>query len=296
MNFSIGFALLGTVTACLAADPIPLWPQGAPGEKADTGPELDTTRPSDNMVAGTRVIRLGNVSHPTITVYSPPAGKNSGTAVLVCPGGGYHILAYDLEGTEVCDWLNSIGVTGVLLKYRVPGRPNQKPYAAPLQDAQRALSLVRSQAGEWHIATNRIGILGFSAGGHLAAVAACRFNQRSYEPVDSADKVSCRPDFTVLVYPAYLTLKDQRDKVSPELTLTSNTPPTFLVQAEDDPVPVAGSLYYYLALKDAQVPAELHIFPKGGHGYGLRATSDPVTHWPKLVEGWLRSRDLLRAP
>ena len=135
------------------------------------------------------MIRLGNVSHPAITVYSPPAGRNSGTVVLVCPGGGYHILAYDLEGTEVCNWLNSIGVTGVLLKYRVPGRAKEKPYEAPVQDAQRALSLVRSQAGRWHIATNRIGILGFSAGGHLAAVAACRFNQRSYEPVDSADEV-----------------------------------------------------------------------------------------------------------
>jgi len=229
-----------------------------------------------------------------MTIYSPPAEKNSGVAVVVCPGGGYHILAYDLEGTEVCDWLNSIGISGVLLKYRVPIRPNQKGYEAPLQDAQRALSLVRSQAAKWHIDTNRIGILGLSAGGHLAALAGCQFDQRTYETVDAADALDCRPDFIVLVYPGYLTLKEQRDKVSPELTITSNTPPTFLVQTEDDPVHVEGSLYYYLALKNARVPAELHLFPKGGHGYGLRPSSNPVSNWPKLVEQWLRSGGILR--
>jgi acetyl esterase/lipase len=247
------------------------------------------------MVAGKHVLRVANVSIPTITIYSPPAAKNSGVAVVVCPGGGYGALAYDLEGTEVCDWLNSIGVTGVLLKYRVPVRAGRKNYEAPLQDAQRALGLVRSQAAKWHIETNRIGILGFSAGGHLSAVASCQFDKRTYESVDAADEVSCRPDFVVLVYPAYLTRKGQADNISPELTITSNTPPTILFQAEDDHVRVENSLYYYLALKNAHVPAELHVFSEGDHGYGLRATGNPIANWPKLAEQWLRSRGILRS-
>lgn len=283
-------------TASLAAEPIRLWPQGAPDETGKLGPEGDTTKPSDRPVSGRPVTRIGNVSTPTLTVYQPPAAKHTGTAVVVCPGGGYRILATNLEGTEVCDWLNSIGVTAVLLKYRVPTRPNRKNYEAPLQDAQRALRLVRAHAAEWQIDTNRVGILGFSAGGHLSAVSSCRFDQRTYEAVDAADALSCRPDFAVLVYPAYLTLKEQRDKLAPELTISSNTPPTFLVQTEDDAQHVEGILYYYLALKSAHVPAELHAFPKGGHGYGLRPSSDSVSHWPQLVEQWLRSSDLLRAP
>lgn len=287
------FLSLAAVTTSLAADPIALWPHGAPGTNTNLSPELNTTKPSDRPVGGKPVIRLGNVSTPTLTVYSPPAGKNTGAAVVVCPGGAYRILAYDLEGTEICEWLNSLGITGVLLKYRVPSPPHEKPYEAPLQDAQRALRLVRAHAEEWHIATNRIGILGFSAGGHLAATASCRFDNNSYEAVDAADALSCRPDFAVLVYPAYLTLKDHRDQVSPELTVTAHTPPTFIVQTEDDVVPVEGSLHYYLALKDAKVPAEMHLFPKGGHGYGLRPSENSVCHWPQLAEQWLRSCDLL---
>jgi acetyl esterase/lipase len=290
MRCLVLLVLLAVTTASFAADPIPLWPGGTPGGK---GLEADMTKPSDGLVAGKPVIRLGNVDNPAITVFSPPVGKNTGAAVVVCPGGGYQILAYDLEGTEVCDWLNSIGITGVLLKYRVPTRPRQKAYEAPLQDAQRALRLVRSHAGEWKIDPNRIGILGFSAGGHLSAVTACQFDKRTYEPVDAADSLSCRPDFAVLIYPAYLTQKDRREIVSPELTVTSNTPPTFLVQTEDDPVQVESSLYYFLALKNAHVPAELHVFPKGGHGYGLRASTNSVTTWPKLAEQWMHSQGIL---
>ncbi|HEX3720952.1 MAG TPA: alpha/beta hydrolase [Verrucomicrobiae bacterium] len=291
MRCLVLLVLLAVTTASFAADPIPLWPSGTPGGK---GLEADMTKPSDGLVAGKPVIRLGNVDNPTITVFSPPAGKNTGVAVVVCPGGGYQILAYDLEGTEVCDWLNSIGVTGVLLKYRVPPIALRKVYSGPLQDAQRALRLVRSHAGEWKIDPNRIGILGFSAGGHLSAVTACQFDKRTYEPVDAADSLSCRPDFAVLIYPAYLTQKDRREIVSPELTVTSNTPPTFLVQTEDDPVHVENSLYYFLALKKAHVPAELHVFPKGGHGYGLRASTNSVTTWPKLAEQWMHSQGILR--
>jgi acetyl esterase/lipase len=293
MRCQVLLLLLVVTTASFAADTMPLWPSAAPGEKGDIGQEMDTSKPGEGLVAGKPVIRLGNVSKPTITVFLPPAGKNTGAAVVVCPGGGYHILAYDLEGTEVCDWLNSIGITGVLLKYRVPIRPHQKGYEAPWQDAQRAVGLVRFHANEWKTDPNRVGILGFSAGGHLSALTGCQFDKRTYEPVDAADGLSCRPDFTILIYPAYLTQKDHREKVSPELAITSNTPPTFLVQTEDDPVHIENSLYYFLALKNAHVAAELHVFSKGGHGYGLRPSTNSVSTWPKLAEQWMHSRGIL---
>lgn len=287
--------LLTTATGTFAApsEPIVLWPKGAPGETGDIGPEQDMTKPKDGQVDGRRVMRIGNVSNPTLTVYPPPADKNTGAAVIVCPGGGYNILAWDLEGTEVCDWLNSIGVTGVLLKYRVPARKGQARHAAPLQDAQRALGIVRQRAAEWKLDPKRIGILGFSAGGHLAAVASNNYDQRTYEPVDDADKLGCRADFAVLVYPAYLTQKDQGDKLSPELPVTANTPPTFIVQTQDDKIRVETSLFYYHGLCQAKVPAELHLFPTGGHGYGLRPSPNAVSTWPKLVADWMRGLGVL---
>lgn len=217
-----------------------LWPDGAPGERDDIGEEHDTTSPDEKA---NRVIRLGNVTQPTITLYRAPADKDTGATVVVCPGGGYHILAMDLEGTEVCDWLNSIGVNAVLLKYRVPRRKDLAPHAAPLQDVQRALGLVRSQADDWELDPDRIGVMGFSAGGHLSAAASTNFTQRTYEPIDAADQVSCRPDFALLIYPAYL-VQNPGPAVAPELTVTENTPPTFLFQTEDDSVPVEGSLFY----------------------------------------------------
>jgi len=287
--------LLITLAALTAGafEPLPLWPQTAPGEKGDIGVEHDTTQPDGGLVSGKRVIRLGDVSVPTLTVYRPRWTKATGAAVVVCPGGGYQILAMDLEGTEVCQWLNSAGVTAVLLKYRVPARKGLERYAAPLQDAQRALSLVRCRAAEWKLDPQRIGILGFSAGGHLAAAASTRFAQRAYEPVDAADQVSCRPDFALLIYPAYL-VHQTGPEVSPELTVTSSTPPTFLFQAEDDPVvPVQGSLYYYLALKQAKVPAELHLLAAGGHGFGLRGPAAAPKTWPKLAEDWMRGLGML---
>jgi len=269
-----------------------LWPKGAPGEKGDIGVEQDTSKPGEGLVGGKRVVRLGNVSIPTLTLYRPPKRKDTGAAVVVCPGGGYSILAMDLEGTEACQWLNSAGVTAVLLKYRVPARKGLERYAAPLQDAQRALGLVRFHAAEWHIDSKRIGIMGFSAGGHLSAVASTHFEKRAYEPVDEADQASCRPDFAMLVYPAYL-IRREGPELSPELTVTSNTPPTFLVQAEDDHVRVENSLFYYLALKKAGVPAEMHLFASGGHGYGLRASDKAVVSWPKRAGEWMRKLGVL---
>jgi acetyl esterase/lipase len=284
-----------TVLLCLsisaiAADPaIPLWPKIAPGDVNPPGPEKDTTGANGALIAGHSVIRLGNVSVPTLTLYRAPKVTATGAAVLVFPGGGYSILALDLEGTEVCEWLNSIGVTAVLVKYRVPARPGRPQGAAPLQDAQRAMSMVRARAAEWEIDPGRIGVLGFSAGGHLAAVASTNFEHRSYHAVDAADTVNLRPDFALLIYPAYLTVQAEGDKIAPELTITPQTPPAFLVQAEDDGVRVENSLFYYEALRKAKVPAEMHIYPTGGHGYGLRPSRNLVTTWPKRAEEWLRS-------
>lgn len=237
-------------------------------------------------------MRLGNVSDPTLTLYSPK-GKNSGVAVVVFPGGAYRILAIDLEGTEVCDWLNSIDVTCVLLKYRVPNTGPYPKSPAALEDAQRAVALVREHAAEWHIDPNKIGVLGFSAGAHLVAALSTHFEQRLYTSADATDKVSCRPDFAVVVYPGYLALAEKNFDPNPDIQVTSKTPPTFIVQAEDDPVHVENAIEYFMALKHANVPAELHIYAEGGHGYGLRRTALPVTTWPQSVEVWLHTIGML---
>jgi acetyl esterase/lipase len=283
---------LAAVTASAGDAPVPLWPGKPPGETREYPAETDTTKPSDNLIAGRRLIRLGNVSTPTLEVYRPPAGKANGAAVLVCPGGAYHILALDLEGTEVCEWLNSIGVTGVLLKYRVPRREGRDKHAAPLEDAQRAMGLIRRNAEAWGIDPSRVGVLGFSAGGHLAA-ATSTSARRGYARVDDADDLDSRPNFAVLVYPGYLTVKEENDKVAPELTVDAATPPTFLVMSQDDPVRVENLFGYGAALHKAGVSFEMHVYPTGGHGYGLRRTEVPVTTWPDRVADWLKARGFL---
>jgi len=290
---------LGNGHAAAPFNVIELWPKGPPGEKGEKGEkgelgeERDMTKPSDGSVAGKPVIRLGNVSKPTISIYRPASEKDMGAAVLVCPGGGYHILAMDLEGTEVCEWLNSIGVTSVLLKYRVPKRAGVEPHVAPLQDAQRALGWVRSRAKDLGVDPQRIGVLGFSAGGNLGALLSNQREPRSYPVVDEVDTASCRPDFTILIYPAYLTVKEEGDRIRPDLVITSNSPPAFIAMAEDDPVRIENALFYALALKNAKVPVELHVYPTGGHGYGLRPAKDLVTRWPERATEWMRSRGLL---
>jgi acetyl esterase/lipase len=285
-----------TLSNGLAGGPakvIELWPKGAPGEKWDIGEEKDTTKPADQLIAGKTVIRLGHVSKPTISIYRPPPDKDTGAAVVVFPGGGYYILAMDLEGTEVCEWLNSIGVTGVLLKYRVPKREGMEKHTAPLQDAQRALGLVREHSKEWGIDPQRIGVLGFSAGGHLAAVLSNHHEERSYPVGDDADNASCQPDFQILIYPGGLTKKEGGDTIAPEAAVTTNTPPSFIAMAADDPVRVENALFYAIALKQANVPFALHVYPSGGHGYGLRRTKEAVTTWPDRVTDWMRGRGLL---
>lgn len=273
--------------------PIALWPNGAPGDSGIQGPEKDITKQTDYKVDGKWVTRLINVTNPTITVYKPSRSKANGAAVVVCPGGGYHILATDLEGTEVCQWLNSLGVTAALLKYRVPQRTNDGAHFLPLEDAQRAVRLVRSHAAEWKLDPQRIGILGFSAGGHLAARESGNFDAHLYEAVDEADQISARPDFTLLIYPAYLFMKGKH-LVAPELNVSSNNPPTFMVQTEDDVLGVESCVYNYLALKNAKVPVEMHLYPAGGHGYGLRPSTNLVSTWPLRAGEWMKQLGVLR--
>ncbi len=271
-----------------------LWPGKAPGAPTSLPPEVDTTSAKDKLIAGRPLIRLGNVATPTLTVYSPK-GRNTGAAVVVFPGGGYKILAIDLEGTEVCDWLNAEGITCILVKYRVPDTGPYPKSPAALQDAQRALGLVREHAAEWHIDPHRVGVLGFSAGGHLSAAISTHYEQRLYPPVDAADALSCRPDFAVVLYPGYLANAEKGMAPNPEIHPTADTPPTFLLQAEDDPVHVENVINYFMALKSAGVPAELHVYAEGGHGYGLRRTALPITTWPQSVITWLHTIRVLQA-
>lgn len=294
----------------------PIWPGAAPDAQPVGGPEVATTRTNDHLVAGRPWTYISYVSLPTMTVYSP-IGKNTGAAVVVFPGGGYQELAIDLEGTEVCDWLTSKGITCVLLKYRVTDvgpYPRSGPYpesSMALEDAQRTMGLVRSNAAKWQIDPRKIGVLGFSAGGHLVAAISTHFDKRLYPAADEADKESCRPDFAVAIYPGHLTIRaavsdaiqgtkkfvvrypanaDIQLGLNPEVPVTSRTPPTFLLQAEDDPVDsVNNSLAYYIALKKAGVPVEMHLYAQGGHAFGLRRTEFPITKWPELVETWLRT-------
>jgi acetyl esterase/lipase len=293
---------------------LPIWPGAAPDPQPVAGPEYAETSGNDFLIAGRPAVSVSNVTRPTITVYSP-RGKNSGAAILVFPGGGYQGLAIDLEGTEVCDWMTTKGITCVLLKYRVTGvgsYPKSGPYPESpmaLQDAQRALGLVRFHAAEWHIDPHKIGVLGFSAGGHLSAAMSTHFDRRLYPAVDAADKESCRPDFAVAIYPGHLSLSaaewdarqggkkfvlhypgnaDRQLGLNPDLKVTPQTPPTFLLQAENDHVDdVNDSLAYYIALKNAGVPVEMHLYAQGGHAFGLRRTKFPITGWPQLVETWL---------
>ncbi|WP_255484207.1 alpha/beta hydrolase [Granulicella sp. 5B5] len=235
-----------------------------------------------------------------MTIYSPQ-GKNTGVAMVVFPGGGYSILAIDLEGTEVCDWLTSRGITCVLLKYRVPDSGpayhddchcNIHPKApTALEDAQRTVGLVRFHAADWHIDPHKIGVLGFSAGGHLVTNISTHFAHRAYQPIDAADRVSCRPDFAVAIYPGHMTENTTKEfQLNPDIPVTANTPPTFLLQAEDDHVDgVKQSLIYDIALMKANVPVEMHLYAHGGHAFGLRRTKQPITAWPQLVETWLQT-------
>jgi acetyl esterase/lipase len=274
---------------------LPVWPGKVPGDYGTIGPER-VRAPSESPTKDAKWIT--NVTKPTITVFRPEKEKNTGAAMVICPGGGYWNLAWDLEGEEVAAWLNSVGMTGIVLKYRVPRRPGQPeplPAPGPLLDSQRAVSLVRSRAGEWEINPDRIGIVGFSAGGHLAVMTATNFDKRAYEPIDDIDKVSCRPDFAVAVYPGYLLPEDKDTNVlAPYIRIPAGTPPIFLVHASDDKESgPEHSVAMYLALKRAKIPSELHVYAAGGHGFGVRKSSLPCSTWPDRCVAWLRAQGVL---
>ena len=292
------FVLLAVIqgAVAIAAEPVTInvWPGKPPGETKELALEADQTKPEDKLIAGRRIIKLGNVSTPQITVYRPTPDKDTGASVVICPGGGHHILAYDLEGTEVATWLNEIGVTGIVLKCRVPFRDPEKRWQAAVQDAQRAMSLVRSKSAEWKLDPKRMGILGFSAGGQVAGLVSIFNEQRQYEPVDDVDQFSCRPDFAVLIYPGGFEEKGQ-PKLRDEVKVTKESPPMFFVHAYDDGVTVLNTLLLATELKKVGVSAEVHVYATGGHGYGLRhVEGQPVTDWPKPCEAWMKSMRFLK--
>ncbi len=261
-----------------------LWPGEAPSEKGEIPPEYDKTGPDGNLVAGKRVIRLTNVSIPTMTFYKARPAKNTGTTIVIAPGGGFNILAYDLEGTEVAEWLNSIGVNAAVLKYRVPARDPEKRWLVAVQDAQRAMSMIRSKAGRLDIDPDKIGLMGFSAGASTASITTLA-NHRFYDPVDKMDNVDFRPNFAMPIYGGGI--------IPDECTINENAPPFFLTIAHDDKDRSIDVAEFYVALKKAGVSAELHIYERGGHGYGLRRTEVPVTSWSDRLKDWLQQLGLL---
>ena len=276
---------------------VALWPGKVPDESGDIGPERIRLSPAldRKQVEVTEPTQMiTDVTKPTITIYHPEKEKDTGTAMLICPGGGYWNLYWQLEGEEVAAWLNSIGVTGIILKYRVPRRPDEpkgEPARRPLQDAQRAVSLIRSKARQWGI--ERIGVVGFSAGGHLAMATATSFAKRTYEPMDDVDQISCRPDFAIPVYSGYLKAKDQ-EAIAPDLCIPTNTPPIFLVHGGEDIVsPPEHSVLMYLALKRAGVPAELHLYANTTHDFGVRRNDHPYSKWTEACADWLRDQGFL---
>lgn len=300
--------LLFLVHSAVLADPlvIDLWPaKQMPGPAPFVeGEERDTTPPDGRQVADQPVIRLGHVATPQVHVYLPPKSKANGAGVVVCPGGGFHILAWDLEGTEVARWLNELGVAAFVVKYRVPTAKHgeqlesnasslEVPAKAlgPMMDAQRALSLARTRAGDWNLDPERVGILGFSAGGKTAALASLARGERAYEALDSTDEASCRADFSLLIYPGFLADKET-GALLPHLKVSETCPPAFFAHAADDRVTCLSSTALFNALTLAKVPAAIHVYARGGHGYGLRRTTEPVTSWPDRAEEWMRDQGL----
>lgn len=277
----------------LAAPPeakvvIAVWPDKPPGETAEIPPEKAETTPDKPP----SITRISNVSKPTLHLFKPDPAKDTGTAVVICPGGGHRILAWDLEGTEVAQWFNERGVTAIVLKYRVPARGKEKQYLAAVRDAQRAVSLVRSKASEWKIDPKKIGILGFSAGGEVAALTAL-FDRCLYDPIDNVDNESHKPNFAALIYPAYLVDKDST-KLQEHVKATRDTPPMFLAHAHDDGVTPLSSALLYIELKRNKIPAELHIVDRGGHGYGLRPAKNNAVLWPARLEQWMEINGWLK--
>ena len=269
-----------------ADDVIKIWEGGwqgsPPGDWKLTGPEVEEVT---THMGGT--LTLKNINHPLLEYYRPAAVKATDKAVIVCPGGGYHILAWDLEGREIAEWLAAQGVHAFVLNYRLP-RPGEVRHAAALQDSQRAMRVVRNMAIAKKIDPAKIGIMGFSAGGHLSALTSTSYGKPAYEAKDETDALPCRPDFTILIYSAYLLPEKAGlgEALAPEFSITAQTPPCFIAHAMNDGISVANPFAWALALKEKKVPVELHIYPDGGHGYGLRS-QDSVKAWPDQLAAWL---------
>jgi acetyl esterase/lipase len=285
----MGWLVMAGMTV-LAAEPewVTLWPKGAP-EPADfqAEPEAEIERDKPDGVK-----RLGNVSVPMMAIYRPEKPAASKAAVLVCPGGGYNILAIDHEGTQVCEWLNGLGLTAVLLKYRVPRRDRERPHFHPLQDAQRAMGLLRARAEEWGIAPDQIGVLGFSAGGNLSVMLALQGNERQYQVDPAMDSGSAVPNFVVPIYPAYLTSEDG-SALLPQIRVTEKAPAICLIHAHNDRITPAGSALLYLEYKKLNLPAELHIYGDGGHGFGMKQNGHAINQWPDRVADWFKQLGLV---
>ncbi|HEX4154739.1 MAG TPA: alpha/beta hydrolase [Acidobacteriaceae bacterium] len=300
LSLSLAFLslpLLATISLH-AQTVLPLWPHGTPEPPQTSAPETDVTRPTDRLISGHRSARLTNVTVPTLSVFSPPdSSMHRHAAALVFPGGGYVRLAWDGEGLDTCRWLNSIGVTCLLVKYRVPEQGRYPDNPADLEDAQQAMRLARAHAAAWHINPHKIGVIGFSAGAHLAVALSTHWDDAHVESTPAASQVDAaigaHPDFALIIYPGYLNADSTMQSLTPTLTPRPGTPPTFLLQAEDDPVHVENSLVYFRALKDAGIPTELHIYATGGHGFGLHPVGSPEEHWTQTATIWLRSLNML---
>ena len=272
------------------AEPIRVWPGEAPDEPAGI-----EAKKAKAVTGSDGVIRIPYVDTPELHHFPAPAAKATGTCIIVCPGGGYGKLAWNKEGTEVATWLNTLGVEAVVLKYRVPRRDRDKPHPWPLQDLQRSIRIVRSKAAAWKIDTDRVGVMGFSAGGHLCAMASSHYGEQSYKPIDAIDKLDARPSFVGLIYPAYLgNARQDATKLDPLVKIDVFTPPTFIAITHDDGDRAIFAALYYAELKRQRVPGELHVYSKGGHGYGLRPSSNPVSTWPARMGDWLRSSGWLK--
>lgn len=268
---------------------VPLWPASSAAKGAGEHTRIEPPKPAN----GNRSITIvTDVSQPTLTVFLPPKTSQATAAALVFPGGGYKALAYDLEGTEVCDWLNSLGMACLVVKYRVPYSQHFPEREEDLKDAQQAMRITLHRSAEWNIDVQRIGVLGFSAGAHLAAVLSTHPGPAA-EP-SPVDGPALRPAFAALLYPGYL-VQPNTLTLAEGLQPLVGAPPTFLLQSEDDPVGVENVVGYFEALKRAKVPAEMHIYAQGGHGYGLRAIGKPIAQWPALAERWLRTIGMLPA-
>lgn len=296
LAFVLSLHLAGAAFAS-AQTVLPLWPHQTPEPPQSSEPETDTTTIHDNLISGHRTARLTNITHPTMTVFLPahPAGLTS--AAVVFPGGGYRILAWDGEGLDVCRWLNSINMACLLVKYRVPESGRYPDNPADLEDAQQAIRIARQHAAEWHINPARIGVVGFSAGAHLAVTLSNHFDDTHVESTPAAPDVdtniSARPEFAILGYPAYLSTGTNGTELHPNLTPNSRTPPTFIIQAENDKTYIDSALVYFRALKDAGVPAEMHLYATGGHGFGVYPAGMPEEHWSEMATEWLRSIGML---